>query len=504
MKQWLKPLGGIALFIILAVIVLYACFANLGQYPVISGFDEGIYLQFAQNLAQYNQYASLSGGQFYPLDPVGGTGPTLILPVAVALSASQGSLEAARLVMALYLLATVAAVYLLVKQVSGWLSAVLSVLLFLVAGVATYDTLWLGRQVLAEIPALAFFLWGLWAWLKSWKGSRGWLFLSAALLALAIITKNQLLLLVFPALFLLAIADHFYYRQLSWLDFAIPVGGLLVGYASWQLISWLIVGPAAWPAYAQEVSALTRASFMHFGLSQWKANLKAFLSGSVPWLLSLAAILYGLSLGRKKGRAGLEQVVLPLLAAIALANFLIFNLPWPRYLYLPLALSALVAGIFILDASRWIAARLKLTGLWTGAIVAVAMIISVGPSFVGDFQAIRTTHNTDASVFAAALDRRVPKGDEVLTWEWEVEFYSHSNFVNPPYRLFPALLEQIYNQRTEPILAQPRIPGNIQYLVVGPFDEQVKVFDREIASRHPKSLVSVGPYTLYQLATQTQ
>lgn len=503
MKQRLNAHGEIALFIALLPVVLYLCFANLSQYPIISGFDEGIYLQFAQNLAQYKQYASLSGGQFCPLDPVGGTGPTLILPVAAVLTVAQGSLEGARLVMALYLLAAIAGVYLVVRWIDGWLSAALSVLLFLTAGYATYDTLWLGRQVLAEVPALAFFLWGLWAWLKSWRGARGWLYLSAALFALAIITKNQLILLAFPGFFLLAIADHFYYRQLSWTHFVFPLGGFLAGYVSWQLVSWLIVGPAAWPAYVQGVNALTRASFMHFGLSQWKDNLRMFFSSSVPWLLSLATILYGLFLGRKKSLVGLAQVVLPLLAVIALASFLGFDLPWARYLYLPLALVALFGGVFISNASQWIGARLKPTGLWTGTIVIVLMIVSVAPRFVDDFRSICTTNDTDASDFAAALDEKVPQGQEVLNWEWEVEFYSHSDFVNPPYRLFSALVDEEYNQRTDSILEQSCIPDDIQYLVVGPFATQIDVFDEEMTTRNPKPLVSVGPYTLYQLALQT-
>ena len=55
------------LLIVTAVMVILVAFfllTNLATYPTISGWDEGMYLQFAHNLAYYGQYATRNGDVF--------------------------------------------------------------------------------------------------------------------------------------------------------------------------------------------------------------------------------------------------------------------------------------------------------------------------------------------------------------------------------------------------------------------------------------------------------
>jgi len=164
-KEWL-------LLALLMIVLAPLTFYNLENYPVITGWDEGMYLDMAQNLVRHGEYATANGDKFERLMPPGGTGPTLILPVSLALAVSNGSLVAARLVIVLFVLTSLVIIYLLVKSISSIESGLLAIPFVLIAGYQVYDTLWIGRQILAEIPAFTFMLAGLLCWHQSW--SKGW------------------------------------------------------------------------------------------------------------------------------------------------------------------------------------------------------------------------------------------------------------------------------------------------------------------------------------------
>jgi hypothetical protein len=122
-----------------------------------------------------------------------------------------------------------------------------------------------------------------------------------------------------------------------------------------------------------------------------------------------------------------------------------------------------------------------------------------GPRLVQNIYRITTTNDNSAEKFAALVEQRVPADSNVLNWEWEIEFYSRRSFTHPPYLLFPALIDQVYNQRNSPILEEPRLPPAIDYLIVGPFATETQVFTSALAQRGHQLLVSEGPYQLYQL-----
>jgi 4-amino-4-deoxy-L-arabinose transferase-like glycosyltransferase len=195
----------LVVLLILAPLVGFLLFANLATYPTISGWDEGAYLQMSRNLVRYGEYATRNGDVFERLTPAGGTGPTLIVPVALALQLGGDNLIAARSVLAVYALIAIVGVYLLMRLIAGWPAAIAGVLLFVVAGDRTYDMLWAFRQILAEAPAFAFTMFGMWTWVKSWQGSRGWLIASGILIALAVVTKNQFIWLLGPSRVILTI-----------------------------------------------------------------------------------------------------------------------------------------------------------------------------------------------------------------------------------------------------------------------------------------------------------
>lgn len=483
--------------LVMAPFLAYLSLANLENYPTISGWDEGMYLQFARNLAYHGEYATLNGDKFERLNPVGGSGPTLIAPVAVALTLSGDSLVAARLIIVIYLLITLMSLYLLLRYMNGWITAAISIPLFLVAGYATYDTLWLGRQVLAEIPMMAFVLLGVWTWFKSWRGQWYYLAASGLLFALAVVTKNQFIWVLFPTFVLLGLLNRAYYRELHWVYNLIPLLGVILGYGIWLLVSLWIVGPAGRADYLADQQALATASFGHISPQRWLTSLKLFY-GSGQWPLTLAALAYCLYKAYRRTLVSYQYLTLALFSTVAMASFIGLSLPWARYLYPALALAALCGSLLIGDFIVWAGRRWQLGRLQLIVIAGLIVSIFAGPRLVGNVQRISTLNDSSAKKFALLLDQQAPAGTRILNWEWEIEFYSRHTFVHPPHRLFSALVDQVYNQYEAPLLAEPRIDSGIEYLVIGPFASQVQVFSAELSERPHYLLATEGPYQLYR------
>jgi hypothetical protein len=483
------------MLLILVPIVGFLSLVNLATYPTISGWDEGIYLQFGNDLAQYGEYGTKNGDTFERLIPAGGTGPTLVVPVALALQLSSNSLVAARSVIAIFFLLAVAGVYVLMRQIGGWPAASIGVLLFIIAGNNTYDMLWASRQVLAEAPAFAFLMFGLWAWLKSWHGNRTSLIASGVLIALAVITKNQLLWIVGPGLTLVIIIDRLYYHQLNWAHGLVPLGGAILGYGLWYLVALWIVGPTAQASYLEALKSIAAATYLHGNFGIWLYNLKVFFKNPQSWV-AIVVIVYALYRGRERSSANPARVVLPIFASVGVAGFISQAITFPRYGLVPLAFALLACALLIDDLASWTAQRWRSNVPWRVIVIALLTTMLAGPGIIVNMQRILTTNDSSAAQFAARLDETVPEDSEILNWEWEIEFYSNSKFIHPPFRLFPALLDAL-NHRYDAILDQTRIPSEVKYLVVGPFGHPV--FDPALEQRDHRLLVNIGPYTLYQL-----
>jgi 4-amino-4-deoxy-L-arabinose transferase-like glycosyltransferase len=496
--EWLRCHPEGLSLIIVGAIVAFLSLTNLAGYPTISGWDEGIFLQFSRNLAYYGEFATRNGNTFERLMPLASVGPTLIAPAALALWLGGGSLVAARLVVVLYLWAGLAGVYLLVRQIGGWQAALGSVLLFLVAGTANYDTLWMGRQLLGEVPALALMIVGLWFWLKSWPGGLRWLIISTILLGLAIVTKSQLILILGPSFVLFGLIDRIYYRQLRLIHTIVPVIGVVLGYVLWwSVLALWVVGPEGRAGYLEAQAFATKLGILHVTPQRWLENLKFFYTSN-QWLITFVTLAYGFYRSWPRNLAGMKHFVLPLFISVALLGYVGVGFPWPRYLYPILALVALSVPVLVSDLAGWVGRRWQFRWLPVMAWL-LAMAVLAGPGLVQNVQRITTTNDLSASRFAQLLDQQIPADANVLNWEWEIEFYSRQKFIHPPNTLFIAMVDEVYNHHHASVLDEPRLPSEADYLIVGPFAKYVQAFNAALAQRPHRLVVTEGPYQLYQL-----
>ncbi len=485
--------------IVVISLVGFFLFANLANYPTISGWDEGMYLQFAHNLAENGEYATRNGDGFDRLIPPGGTGLTLIAPVALALNLSNNSLLAARLIISIFFVGALFGIYLLIRNIRNTTAALIAVPLLLIAGYQIYDALWAGRQVLAELPALAFLSFGLYTWQRSMVDrSLRWILFSAVLLGLTVITKNQLIWVVTGSFFIVAAADFFYYKKLTWIQRLAPLAGLVLGYGLWFVVSLLMIEPEKRAAYLQMQSALADASFFHPSLGRISQNIRFFLK-SGQWLVSSIAVIYGLFRSRTRSIDGLQRFILPLITSVLFLNFFVLSITWARYLLFPLIFSSLCSAIMIEEAISWASKRWKLTAIIQSILLVLIVVVLAGPRLVENAQRITTTQNYDAEIFATMVDEQFSPDVKILNWEWEVDFYSTHKFVRPSALIFAAKINQVYNQISNPLLEQPQISDDIQYVIVGPFTESITLFDNDL-QRLPHQLVfEKGPYKLYKL-----
>ncbi|MDD5041367.1 MAG: glycosyltransferase family 39 protein [Candidatus Peribacteraceae bacterium] len=142
--------------VLLFVAFLFFALRRIGTFPA-AWADDSLFMLVAKTLALGHGYALPVLGWDWPRPYILAVGPTLILPVAAAIRLGGFSVAVARLPMTLYLLGSVAAVYLFVRRIGGLPAARWSAAL-LISLSAFINT---GKPVLGEVPAFFFLMLGL-------------------------------------------------------------------------------------------------------------------------------------------------------------------------------------------------------------------------------------------------------------------------------------------------------------------------------------------------------
>src|SRR5690349_4112519 len=88
------------------ILLLFLALYNLPRYP-LTWFDEGSHLHVPKTLVTRGVYADISSDGYRYFGPTVGVGPTVMLPIAASFLVFGIGLLQARLVISLYLLATV-------------------------------------------------------------------------------------------------------------------------------------------------------------------------------------------------------------------------------------------------------------------------------------------------------------------------------------------------------------------------------------------------------------
>ncbi len=490
------PLVKLILAALAVPAIFFFTFWRLDQYPTINGWDEGIYLQYGHNISESGVCGCSDNDLARWMYPAPATGPTVLYPIGFIHELLPDNLFAARALIALYMLAAIAGLFLLVRALTRWEIALASVFLFMVAGYANFDTLWLARQVLGEVPAYAFLFFGLWFLVRALREPRAWnIIWSAVFLGLTVLTKNQLIWVLAPSLGVMFLLDLFYFKQKRWLVFFAAGAACVVTFAAWSLISLSMVGDDR-AFYLATQSAAFKVTYLGVNFFRIKESLKMFLFSGFVAVLGIPLLVVFFS-AFQRSLQGLVRAVFVVTAGFGLVNLFFLSLPWARYLNTGIVLGLPVIAIFMNDLVPWF--RQRSFKHWAALAAWLAAGAFVLANLAIDVRLILTNYDDTPRRFAQVVDQIVPAGENVLNWEWEVEFYSRSSFSHPDFRLLSAMIDSIYNKHWGALLGEPRISAGTRYVIVGPFSTLVKTFDEELAEKDAEAVGQVGAYTLYEI-----
>lgn len=491
-------------------LVLFLAFYNLTNFP-LSWFDEGSHLHVPKTLVRYGVYADYSSDGFRHYGPTVGVGPTVMLPIALAFQLSGIGLLQARVVMALYLLAAIVAMFFLARQLGGpRLAWAATALLVVTPGI---DLLEYGRQVLGEVPGLFFTLAGFLVWFTAWEKARLPRLLAVGLLfGLAMVTKNQYLLILAPTLLFAWLANLLYYRSAPQRVFLIPGIVAAACFALWQAILVLYLGPSTLSENLALLRESTAGAALVFSPDLMRRALSELFSAKVfLWALPLI-LAYGVTTTLTRRREGHQWGILLFLVAFNLVWYVVASISWLRYAFPALAVGCLFAARFFRDLTQdfhldvrqgWQALR---AGEWQrgarriGAALGLAWLsLTLALSFVRVGRDIVFPPFNAPLAIAEYLNAHVPLSARIETWEAELPFLTDHVYSSPPAAILPKAVSFIWQGGPPPAQFYDFEANQPEYVVVGALADWVGIYPAEKLNAKYQLVTTIGSYRLYQV-----
>ena len=413
--------------------------------------------------------------------------------------------------MVLYLLATICVFYHLACVLGGQrLAWVATALLVTSRGVALLEY---GRQVLGEVPGLFFVVAGLGLWFATWdKATWRQLGLVGLLLGLAMVTKNQYLLVLAPTLGLAWLANLVYYRATPQRIFIVP--GLVAGacFALWQVYMILYLGPATASENLAALRTATAGAALVFSPDLMKRGIQELLSLKVylGWLFPI--LIYGLFLALPRRREGQQWGVLLILIAVNLIWYVVASISWLRYAFPGLAFASLFVARFFYDLTDGF--HLKISSLWQAwregqsawlkQAMRLALLLWLAAMIVVPLgqtakQIVLPGFNAPAAM-ATYLNEHVSPEALIETWEPEMGFLTDHNYHFPPPLLLNQAVGYIWLGKPSPAqeytFVQDEAPD---YVLIGGFARWVGLYPQDWLATHYRPVANIGNYELYAL-----
>lgn len=494
----------------LLVATLFVCAALLVTinlpYAPRTWFDEGSHLHVPKALVQYGKYADTSatpdgGIEFRYHGPTIGIGPTIMLPVAAVYQAFGIGLTQGRLVIVIYFAIALVAGYAVARRLYDRWTALIALALLLASRTVNYEGLIeYGRQVLGEAPGVAFVFLGMLAWLAALRTAGQparrrshwvWSVLAGLGFGLALVTKNQFVLIVPPALVLIALLDWRYYRHGTWALRLVPPVIAASCFGLWTIIQFAVLGPGTFFENLQQTRQAAGGAIFVFNLH---STLRAGYYLVRPDLyggLIVPALAYTIWRARHRTSQGLSEALLALVIGLWLVWFVGVSLGWPRYAFPAVALSALTVARLIHDGvirlRRVLPIAATIASVYAVIIIALPIALTARVVFSPDDSAQR---------FAAYLNATVPETAIIATWEPELGVLTDHRYLYPPQ---PTLDQAVRHTwlggdpvRYDWYAARP------EYVVIGGFGSYTGVYKTPELERFYVQEQQIGTYALFR------
>jgi hypothetical protein len=475
----------------LAGLALVLAFVNL-PYAPRTWFDEGSHLHVPKTLVQHGVYADISSEGFRYYGPTVGVGPTVMLPIAGSFQLFGAGLLQGRTVIVAYLLVALAAGFLLARRLHGLGAALLALLLLLASRTLRFEgVVEYGRQVVGEVPGVAFLFLGCLAWVWAVGERRAWwrAALAGLCFGLALVTKNQFVLIIPPALALAALLDWRYYRAGGWWLRTLPVLVACTCFGVWTLVQLQFLGPGS---FADNLAQTRQAAGGAIFVFDAAATLRAAKYLVQPYGgLLLPALAYGLWRCRARSAAALAELPAVLIPALWICWYLV-SLGWPRYALPAVAFGAIAVARLVVDLVAGLRARGRpALAAGVGVYVAAAALLPLVLT-----ARLVATPDDSAQRMAAFLDANVPRQAIVETWEPELGVLTDHRYHYPPIKLLDTAVRDTWLQG--PALSYDGLDQRPPFVVVGPFGAWVGIYPQATLDRDYQRAYAAGPYVLYR------
>lgn len=489
--RWVSVAG------LLVVVVLGT--ARLTRWPA-TWFDEGMHLHVPKALVQAGVYADRSSEGFRYFGPTLGVGPTVLLPIAASFAAFGVGLLQARVVMAAFLVAFVVLVYAFGRRLGGPIVGLLSAAL--VIATPAPSVIEYGRQVVGEVPAGMFLVWGLLLWRRAWHAP-SWAGLIAAgvVLGLGTMTKHVVVLALGPAMLIAWGLDRAYYRHQPSRVFVVPGLVCALMFVTWQvavlgwippggfLENWRLLRDTSSGAAFVFDPAITRASLLELG------GARAYVGLLIP-----ALIYTGVRMLRRDPREQWWGIVWWITAA-NLAWFVVASAGWGRYAFIGTALSSMLVARLWRDVWR-VAARAGRDARAARAlrvVLATGLAGAIGLPLAATAWRIANAPPDHAGALTAWMNAHVSLDAIVETWEPELGTLSDHRYHYPPSALLIDAVAFKAGRGPAPIATYAfRDVVTADYVVSGAFGRWVGLYRERDLRADFEPVHSQGAYVVWR------
>lgn len=448
-------------------------------------WDEGWTLAVARHWVERGHYGRLFLGE--PAAATLAAGVTVTAPVAAAFGLVGVGFWQGRIFGVVCLVVSSLLLFALARRLfdraTAWAGLGLAVL---ASPMPAASTLSLARQVLGEMPMLAYLLGGFLCLHSALRAAAWWMLPSAVLLAAAVLAKAQLQ--VFLGAAMAAAVLHAWIRADRRGAIVVAATATLALAAAAAIDA---LRPLFLPGFAREAFDVVRLYFGSVIVVDAAERVRAarlLVLYGLPSLIGLGFALRDLRPDRRRDLDGAVRSAWLFLALAWLGWFVFLAAAWPRYLFPAVYLASPFVAHFVV--SSWREGKPFRRGLAAGVLL---VAVSLGVRSLA-LVAARPGDGSVAEV-AAWLNTRTPPDAVVESYESELLFLLQRPYRHPPVDVHVRMIE-LFRGRTPGDVGYRVDPADADYLVVGPFADTVVLYRPEDWGFHQTQ--KFGPYRVFE------
>jgi 4-amino-4-deoxy-L-arabinose transferase-like glycosyltransferase len=494
-KRLLKSFG---------ILFLFALSTYNQPYYPLTWFDEGLALQGAWNLVENGQYAMRSMEGYRVLDqPLIANGPGLVLPISAVFHFFGIGLLQARLLLVVYFVGAIILFFRIVSRYFGEHAAYISTF-FLIAVPAEGFVIY-GRQVLGNIPALMYFIGGL-LFFSALGQKKNIVFASATGLCFgfALVTKGQYWITI-PVLTVVFVFDILYYKQFELKWWGIILCTAILPSFIWLGAQYSILGGENFENHLAALDSSAKVSVFAFRDIRILGNIWYLIRSGIL-IFSLPGLVLALHGSRRRTMRGLFCSLVLIFVVFWIIWYIVASVGWHRYAFEAFALGMIFTGSAYLRMKTYIRLtsqyRKNIFSSATQGSLVLLIIVAFLWSTHGFFSQI--THvvleaDRSPQKFAEYLNKHIPKGSVIESWEWELDIltpdleYHHPTNDWVDRETARIQFGEQYEAEYDIVSSRP------DYLILGPFSKQTKIYSTFLENGCCSHITTVGEYSLFKI-----